>query len=105
MTKLRNNRGETLIEVLASVLTVALSLALLFSYIQTSYNIESPKTQAIDEAHYNAINGAEHGDLPINEAGTGWSIRITDRDDNELANIDVNMYGGDGVFSYRGSES
>lgn len=102
MTKLRNNRGETLIEVLASILIAALSVALLFSFTITSSTMEK-KAQEEDEGHYGHIAAAEAGpDAPSPMPITGGQVIITDESGTLLTTpIPVNIYGGDGMFSYR----
>lgn len=59
--KLRDSRGETLVEVLASVMICALSITLLFGAVMASGNIDL-KAQAADEEYYGALSRAERQD-------------------------------------------
>lgn len=102
MTKLRNNRGETLVEVLASILIAALSVALLFSFTMTSSTMDK-QAKAADEGHYDAIIAAE------SVSGTDyiddWTVTITDSSSSKTpltGQIGIKIYGDNGVFSYRG---
>ena len=56
--KLRNSRGETLVEVLASVLICALSVMLLLGAVSASTSIDL-QAQAADEDYYAALSKAE----------------------------------------------
>ncbi len=56
--KLRNSRGETLVEVLASVLVCALSITLLAGAVTASANIDL-RAQAADTEYYTALSKAE----------------------------------------------
>ena len=56
--KLRNSRGETLVEVLVSVLVCALSITLLAGAVTASANIDL-RAQAADTEYYTALSKAE----------------------------------------------
>lgn len=56
--KLRNSRGETLVEVLASVLVCSLSILLLFGAVTASTNI-GLRAQEADGEYYAALTKAE----------------------------------------------
>lgn len=56
--KLRNSRGETLVEVLASVLICALSITLLMGAVTASTNIDL-RAQSADAEYYAALSKAE----------------------------------------------
>lgn len=56
--KLRNSRGETLVEVLASVLVCSLSILLLFGAVAASTNIDL-RAQEADGEYYAALTKAE----------------------------------------------
>lgn len=56
--KLRNSRGETLVEVLASVLVCALSIILLVGAVTASTNIDL-RAQEADKDYYTALTKAE----------------------------------------------
>ncbi|MCX4372101.1 MAG: hypothetical protein OSJ58_09780 [Dysosmobacter sp.] len=56
--KLRNTQGETLVEVLASILICALSIALLFGAVMASVNINQTAQEA-DARYYEELSAAE----------------------------------------------
>lgn len=56
--KLKNSRGETLVEVLVSVLVCALSITLLAGAVTASANIDL-RAQAADTEYYTALSKAE----------------------------------------------
>lgn len=56
--KLRDSRGETLVEVLASVLVCALSITLLVGAVTVSANIDL-QAQEADAEYYDAVSRAE----------------------------------------------
>lgn len=56
--KLRSSRGETLVEVLASVLVCALSIILLVGAVTASTNIDL-RAQSADAEYYDALSRAE----------------------------------------------
>lgn len=56
--KLKNQRGETLVEVMASIVIASLSAALLFSCIMASTQINRTAQNA-DKAYYAALSKAE----------------------------------------------
>lgn len=59
--KLKDSRGETLVEVLASVLVCALSITLLMGAVSASANIDL-QAQEADKAYYEALTKAERQD-------------------------------------------
>nr|WP_325204151.1 hypothetical protein [uncultured Oscillibacter sp.] len=59
--KLNSSRGETLVEVLASVLICALSVTLLFGAVMASGRIDL-QAQAADAEYYEALSKAERQD-------------------------------------------
>lgn len=98
MKKLRNNRGETLLEVMASIVIATLSVALLFSCIMASTKVDM-KAEDIDASHYAALSEADgRGGEP--ELGT---VTITRKGSSDEATPTVQIYGdSDGLFSYKG---
>lgn len=101
MKKLRNNRGETLVEVLASILIASLSVALLFGCVMASSNMDR-EARELDEKHYNALTAAEGQTGPAvgnsevtitNDAITGLLEKTQD--------VSVGIYGGEGLYSYK----
>lgn len=93
--KLKNNRGETVIEVLASVLIAALSVALLFGAIAASVSMDR-SAQKTDTDFYKGLNNAQTQTTSV-DTGTVTVSRAGSIND---AKIDVNFYGGGGALSY-----
>lgn len=102
--KLRNNKGETLVEVLASIVIAALSVALLFSYIMASSDMDKTAREA-DEPYYAALSAAESRD---ETSGQPARVAITKERPTDAVpspspavTQNVTIYGKDGVFSYK----
>ena len=94
--KLKDARGETLIETLASILIGALSVALLFAAVMASVHM-GRTTKAVDEAFYENFSKAEQ------QSGSGESVpnnKITVRNGTITEQIPVTFYGGGSVWSY-----
>ena len=91
--KLRDNRGETLVEVLASILIAALSVALLFSSIMASANIDR-SARASDETYYEALSQAE------GRTGDSEPLEITVKNGGVQTVLSVVRYAGKGAYSY-----
>lgn len=107
MKTLRNDRGETLIEVLASILIAALSVALLFTCVMASSRMEQ-SAQKKDAEHYSAFTAADTQDTSALSDGTVTVSRINpaDKDDStpapmETATPPIGFYGGVGMYSYK----
>nr|WP_325212806.1 hypothetical protein [uncultured Oscillibacter sp.] len=113
--KLRDARGETLVEVLASVLICALSITLLFGAVMASGNIDL-MAQKADEEYYGALSKAERQD-PDNPAEdvSGIAVQVeetTPLDPGEAAppfkpdplRLDCTFYGTKRLFSYATAE-
>ena len=110
--KLHDARGETLIEVLAAVLICSLAVLLLLSYAAAATRIDK-STQDNDAAYYAALNAAEAhtgvtaetradpSDPPIlgSPAPGRVTVSATYPEVNSVP-VDVEYFGGDGVFSY-----
>ena len=99
MKKLQDNRGELLVEVLASILIASLSVALLFGCVTVSAKLDG-SAQSVDDAHYAALSAVEE------QAGTGTphgtvSIKNDDPGITETGSIGIYIYGDVGVYSYR----
>ena len=94
--KLRNDRGETLVEVLASILIAALSVGLLFGCVMASSRMDS-QARELDAEHYAALTAAEL------RLGTGVSgtVRIRNSDNGMEKSLSVKIYGGPGLYSYK----
>lgn len=58
MKKIHNDRGETLIEVLTSIIIGILSVAMMYSCIQMATNMDE-KAKALDDEHYAGLSAAD----------------------------------------------
>ena len=92
--KLRSRRGESLAEVLASILIATLSVALLFGGVVTSSHIDVD-IQEEDKQYYENFSAAERRDVPA-EPSTA-KLTITCKDNKNKRELDVNLYGGGGM--------
>ena len=92
MNKLKNNRGETLIEVIAAILIVTLSAALLFSFTMVSTRMDLD-VKGVDENHYNAITAADTHGNQLTPTGTTQDATITlyDLDNDELTTVSTTV--------------
>lgn len=112
MNKLYNERGETLIEVLASIVIGTLSLALMFGCIMAATDMD--KTAKVkDGEHYLALTAAdaqEAAPAPYPEPTPGIVI-IKSVNPEDIVNpeetpepdgvdLPIMIYGGEGVRSY-----
>ena len=96
--KWKDNRGETLVEVLAAVLIGALSVALLFTAVMASVNMDR-SAQKTDEDFNTVLNDAENQSAPA-ATGVPDGAKVTVQGNGATATPSVNFYGGDGVWSY-----
>ncbi len=96
--KLKNSAGETVIEVLASVLIAALSVALLCSAVMASGRLDQ-KAQETDDIFYEDLNKAQEQ----TETVTDSNVTIKN-EGGTSAGIPVRFYGG-AVLSYTKKES
>lgn len=99
--KLRNNKGETLVEVLASIVIASLSVALLFGCIMGSSGMDKTAREA-DEPYYKALSAAE----ARKTGGQTAQVAITKaRPTGPAPSPDVaqtvTIFGEDGVYSYK----
>lgn len=99
--KLRSERGETLVEVLASVLIVTLSVMMLVGSVMASSRVDV-ETEKLDKKHYKALTSAEtHG----GDEMTGMTVTI--KGSAGTVTPDITIYGdaGAGMYSYVRKES
>lgn len=101
--KLSSARGETLVEVMASILIGALSVALLFTAVTASVRMDRI-AKAADAAYDTALNDAEAQTTPV--AGTAivpagaHKVEVKNTDVTDAAEVGVEYYGGMGALSY-----
>jgi competence protein ComGC len=104
--KLKDSRGETLVEMLASILIGTLAVSMLVSAIMVSVRINK-QAQASDASFYEGLTAAELQETPIGEDATlkKYNIEITSDEQNaENIKISVNLYGSNGIYSYKIAE-
>lgn len=96
--KLRSERGETLVEVLASILIVSLSVMMVAGSVMASSRVDV-ETEKLDKKHYEALTNAEtHG----GDEMTGMTVTIKGSAGTVPVTPDITIYGnaGAGMFSY-----
>lgn len=98
MKKLQQNRGETLVEVLASILIASLSVALLFGCVMASSGMDRQAAE-LDGKHYEALTGVETQSAAKT---TGINVTITASPGDQSAELEIEIYGSPetGMFSY-----
>lgn len=94
--KLKSQRGETLVEVMASLLIAALSVALLFTCVMASAGIDRTAREA-DEAYYKALTAAETQTVNADFPAKAGALKI----ENGTASKELNitLYGGEGMYT------
>ena len=106
---LHNDQGETLVEVMAAILIAALSVALLFTCVMASSEMEK-MTQKTDEKHYNALSDADArktvAPTPTPDPAVPEDpshVTIKGYNDN-TATPEIVVYGdgAEGLYSYKG---
>lgn len=100
--KWKDNRGETLVEVLSSILIGSLSVALLFGMAMASGSMDQSAKEA-DKVFNESLSKAEEqtdtseADADIVPAGAKVTVKADTAADAELT---VVFYGGQGALSY-----
>ncbi len=95
IAKLRSRRGESLVEVLVSVLVGVLAVGLLASAIAASSQIDRSAEQK-DEGFYEELSAAE-----AQESSTELGEVTVTLSDGTSIQFDVDYYGGDDIRSYK----
>lgn len=102
--KLKDTRGETLVEMLASILIAALSVAVLFTCCLASVEM-GRESRAAGEKYYEALSEAERREKlpekpedPPPPAETG---KVTVVGNNTSKDITIDLYGGEEMYSYK----
>ena len=103
--KWKDNRGETLIEVLASILVGTLSVALLFSAVMASVKMDRTAQKA-DTEFRESLNGAEEQkavvtDIFKGETVTQATVTIKNKSSGMEKTLNVEFYGGEQILSYK----
>lgn len=106
--KIKNCTGESLVEVLASILIGSLSMILLVSMIMASVRINE-KAEKYDEKYYENLAGAERQEPADIYTPTGVdSDKVTigvDKIGTTTITLQVTYYGGEGICSYAKKET
>lgn len=95
--KLQNSQGETLVEMLASILIASLSVALLFGGIMAAGSIDHSARKA-DAAYYAALSGAEAQTAPLSLPGL--TATVTNTAGGAAQQVEISAYGENGLYSY-----
>ncbi len=96
--KLHSEKGETLAEIMASVLICTLSVALLFSGIMVANRINR-QAEASDKAFFEVMNLAEQEDAGAPyKSGT---VLVTESGGIGSRSFPVNYYGNESICSYK----
>lgn len=98
--KLKSSRGETLVELLASILIASLSVILLTAGVAVSVNINKSADET-DEKFYQELslaekqeNGTHIGDMPV-------ALQFSGNEGKKINPVKVYMYGGEHLRSYK----
>lgn len=99
--KLNDVRGETLVEVLVSVLIGALSVTMLFSMVMVSVNLNRG-AKAADESLATDLRDAEVRGTEVDTSMITPAPHVTvkNKDTDSVAMPSVKFYGGDNTISY-----
>lgn len=95
--KLKDHRGETLVEMLASILIAALAVALLFTCCMASVQMGG-QARAADERYYENLSAAE----ARTEAKGAGKVKV--EGNGNSVEVQIQLYGGDGMYSYQWGE-
>lgn len=101
--KLKSCKGETLVEVLTSILVASLSVALLFGGIVASARIDSG-AQQWDKEYYEALTAAEgHTEkVAAEDPAAPFQVEISDGFAGHTQKAEIDLYGKAGAWSYTG---
>lgn len=96
--KLRSQRGESLVEVLAAILIATLSVAMLLGGVAVSANL-GRQADTTDKSFYEILTAAENRQTPVTEGvSTFPAVKLTKG--GTTIEIPVQVYGGEGLYSY-----
>lgn len=101
--KWRDERGETLVEVTASILIMTLAVLMLFSAVMASVRINR-SARELDKAFYSVLNRAERqGDsdeAAVDPAASTVKVEQVSPVTGGPRDVTVKFYGGEGALSY-----
>lgn len=92
--KLKDDRGETLVEMLASILIAALSVAVLFTCCMASVEM-GRETRAADQRYYEGLSEAE------GRTGSSEEGNVTVKGNGNETDAAIWVYGGEEMYSYQ----
>lgn len=95
--KLKDSRGETLVELLAAILIAALSVAVLFTCCMASAEM-GRETRDADKEYYELLSQAERQDTPETDPD---NVTVQVQNGSATAKITVKLYGGEDLYSYK----
>lgn len=98
--KWQDSGGETLVEVLVSILIGALAVFLLFGAVVVSVNLDR-KARAADKALKESIMGAENRTNEAEETVVPTSKIIIKNGSGSSASVNVIFYGDERALSYK----
>ncbi len=100
--KLRDIRGETLVEVLASILIAALSVALLFSAVLASARMARRAEQTDGTFHASLRAAEEQAGTDVVTVPDEAKVTVKNKDPFVIGapELPVTFFGGKGVVSY-----
>ena len=97
--KLNNQTGETLIEVIASILVCVISISMLMGGVAASATINK-NADAVDETFYETLSQAETKQIPLSFPDT----KVLIKESLNKTEVAIQLYGGEGMYSYGISE-
>ena len=103
--KWRDERGETLVEVVAAVLIMTLAVLLLFGAVIVSIRINK-SARNLDKDFYTVLNAAEAQSTKITDntivpAGSKVTVKqVSPAPAGTALDAEVDFYGGEGALSY-----
>lgn len=101
--KLHDSRGETLVEMLASILIAALAVALLFTCCMASVEM-GRETREADKNYYEALSKAEEQKAPLtmDADGNPLTTAVVKVEGSSVSEtVEINLYGGEEMYSYQ----
>lgn len=96
--KLKSQKGETLVELLAAILISALSVALLMSGVAASIQMIR-KSDETDDRFYQALSAAENRETPVTE-GVDSDAQVKVTEGSGEVSLPVQVYGTEELYSY-----
>lgn len=97
--KLKSQKGETLVELLAAILISALSVALLMSGVAASIQMIR-KSDETDDRFYQALSAAENRETPVAEGVDSDAPQVKVQEGEREVPLPVQVYGTEELYSY-----